>query len=1130
MKKQFLLLAVMLFVSVASFAQWTKPAAPAGVDPVSGGQYYIMNVEAGQFLTGAKVWFSWSTSAGLADEGQLNTLNETDGKWTIQREDGKYTFISGPADGRGEMHVDGGAANNWVFTKTGSVYQISIDPQDEKYGEAYAGTCWGWEGPNSTDNPANAIVANLNPEKAFCEWLFISPEQYTSDEVKNYKAAVKLYSQAMHLKSVIEATKEQYPGIDLSAQEAVYNDPTSTITALADAEKTIPAAIKEYIKNSLDNATLANPIDVTDLIDACNIDNLTGDPISKGFSREFTGEGTTGSIRKNTWSNEGNSDGTSMKTPFIENWVGKGSSLSDQICHSDTIEIKPGAYRVTARVRLYNEGGADYIEGASLFGNMQKQSIIDPAAEVSASVSTGENGYFTYNNMLGYYNPEAESYAVVGNDGKLTFGIEVEGANYNWQAHKDYKVYYLGDSDEAVLKARNAGEVRNSAFGEAQVLTQSIKDEIDATILAYSEATTAADIMAALAKYNEQIVDPAIAENAAAWAAYIEIGEKAEKLIEDPMYAAIAGELADYLGNDFVWNIEELELTTEEVIAETKKLTKLYEEAQSLTEPGTDVSKFITNPDFSKGWDGWSHSGTGHGGAGGDVNPTAKCAEAWNSANFDIHQDIENAPVGVYEIQVQGFYRYKRGDEAWLEYFNEDGTPKENPVEYIKETPAYIYANDNHNPMANVFDEGVPVDDNFYTGNYYTDPNGAYVYPNNMTDAGAAFDRGMYKSSAFGLVAKKGDALRIGMKGNSNQAGDSWAIFTRFKLIFQGFEPSIIKPELEKNLEWSSDAPMAAATKAEMTAAVEAGNKALATGEGKPMFDALAAILAAKNKVDASVAIYATLAEKSNELAEAFETYKESKYYDDASALWMEVNAAIEDGAYTDEEAEAKTAEIKDMLVKLSIPDVTGASDDNPIEMTAMIVNNSFETGDLTGWTKNDKATGDTGAKENSNGTYTISNAVGSYVFNTWNGSAVDGGFYVEQTVKYLPEGTYGLMALVATDAGNEITLYAGEDNVTSTIETPKGEATQYTVYFTTVGEESSVKIGVKSSTWFKADNFELFYYGKESVHNGVESLEQEISALPVIYTLSGMQIKSLQKGLNIVRRANGKVAKIIVK
>lgn len=1117
MKKQFLLLAVMLFVSVASFAQWTKPAAPAGVDPVSGGQYYIMNVEAGQFLTGAKVWFSWSTSAGLADEGQLNTLNETDGVWTIQREDGKYTFISGSATGRGEMHVDGANPNKWVFTKTGNAYQISVDPADEKYGAAYAGTCWGWEGANSTDNPANAIVANLDPAKAYCEWLFLDADIYASEAVKAYQAAMKVYAQAMHLKSVIDATKEQYPGIDLSAQEAVYNNTESTIKDLEDAEKTIPASIKSYIEGSLDQATLANPIDITDLLDPCNINYLDGDPINKGFSREFTGEGTVGSIRKNTWSNEGNSDGTTMKTPFIENWVGKGSSLSDQICHSDTVDVKPGAYRVTARVRLYNESGADEITGASLFGNMQKKSIIASDAVVSSEISTGENGYFTYNNMLGYYNPEAESYAVVGNDGKFTFGIEVEGANYNWQAHKDYKVYYLGASDEAVLKARNTGAVRNSAFGEATIMTKSIKDEINACVKAYAEATTAAEIMAALADYNAKLADPAIAENAAAWAAYIAEGEKAKLLIQDPKYADIAVDLADYLGYDYSYEIEALELTTEEVIAETKKLSELYEDAKALTPPGTDVSGMLTNPDFAKGWDGWSHSGTG-----GNVaaNSGAKCAEAWNSANFDIHQDIENAPVGVYEIQVQGFYRYKRGNDAWLEYFNEDGTEKENPVEYIKETPAYIFANDNRSPMANVFDERVAVEDNFYTGDFYTDPNGAFVYPNNMADAGLAFDRGMYKSSAFGLVAKKGDPLRIGMKGNSNQAGDSWAIFTRFKLIFQGYKVDIIEPELKKNLEWSSDAPMAAATKAEMTAAVEAGNIALATGEGKPMFDALAAILAAKNKVDASVAVYATLAEKSNELAEALETYADSKYIDEATTLWMEVSAAVTGGDYTDEEAETKTAEVKDMILKLSIPDVKDASEENPVDMTVMIANPSFEENGIEGWTNSGKEK--FGAQTN-----TSFGKTGNTYAERWH---ADGSLDMHQTVKYLPEGWYVLSADAHCSTGEGVIYANGKETAISNVDAPESPSNDKVTVYVKEGEELviGIKANLTSSTWCCVDNFQLYCVGK-TISDAIEAIEENNTSKKAIYTVGGVQVKSLQKGVNIVR-TNGKVAKIIVK
>ena len=60
-------MAAMVSLGVQAGSDWVAPSAPAATDPVSGGVYKIRNVGAGQYLSGGSAWFSWSTSAVLAD-------------------------------------------------------------------------------------------------------------------------------------------------------------------------------------------------------------------------------------------------------------------------------------------------------------------------------------------------------------------------------------------------------------------------------------------------------------------------------------------------------------------------------------------------------------------------------------------------------------------------------------------------------------------------------------------------------------------------------------------------------------------------------------------------------------------------------------------------------------------------------------------------------------------------------------------------------------------------------------------------------------------------------------------------------------------------------------------------------
>ncbi|MBP5477817.1 MAG: hypothetical protein J6Y15_00440, partial [Bacteroidaceae bacterium] len=197
------------------------------------------------------------------------------------------------------------------------------------------------------------------------------------------------------------------------------------------------------------------------------------------------------------------------------------------------------------------------------------------------------------------------------------------------------------------------------------------------------------------------------------------------------------------------------------------------------------------------------------------------------------------------------------------------------------------------------------------------------------------------------------------------------------------------------------------------------------------------------------------------------------------------------------------------------------------VPCTSMIENASFETRDFTGWTNNTPATGDTKIVGSTDGNYAVENADGSYLFNTWNGSAVD--FYVTQTIDALKAGTYELTALVASDKGNKITVSVNNDAAEVAMENEKGIGTDVSVIFAVKEGESAV-IKVSSASWFKADNFRLMYFGANSskTPTAVEEVAAETEAT-TIYNISGVRQNSLQKGLNIVKTGNT-VKKIFVK
>lgn len=144
-------------------------------------------------------------------------------------------------------------------------------------------------------------------------------------------------------------------------------------------------------------------------------------------------------------------------------------------------------------------------------------------------------------------------------------------------------------------------------------------------------------------------------------------------------------------------------------------------------------------------------------------------------------------------------------------------------------------------------------------------------------------------------------------------------------------------------------------------------------------------------------------------------------------------------------------------------------------DVTALVINNSFETGDLTGWTTT--TSGDTGVKSGSTDPYTTDNCDGRWLFNTWNGDAT--GYDISQTITDMPAGKYKLIALTCGLIGANLDIFANDDAVTVTHES-NNHFTETELEFE-LEEAGDITIGTKNATaWYKADNFRLIFLGAE--------------------------------------------------
>ena len=222
-------------------------------------------------------------------------------------------------------------------------------------------------------------------------------------------------------------------------------------------------------------------------------------------------------IHVNTWSVEGNSDGSNMVTPFIENWVANGSYLGAGRVYYQLQGLNPGeVYYAQALVRSYNEKNADAPNGPNFFINSKEVDM----TEVGTT--------FTYNGMSGIYATLGGA-AEVGLDGTLTLGVRIaEDRNYNWVAFKNVSIQPMHN---ALVAAVNNAEALYPSLPTAA--KAALKDVVDANS-DDSGYTTAAQYETAIGNISEaiDIATPFIAP----YTSWLSVKSSAESLFADYDY------------------------------------------------------------------------------------------------------------------------------------------------------------------------------------------------------------------------------------------------------------------------------------------------------------------------------------------------------------------------------------------------------------------------------------------------------------------------------------------------------------------------------------------------------------------------------------------------------------------
>lgn len=172
-------------------------------------------------------------------------------------------------------------------------------------------------------------------------------------------------------------------------------------------------------------------------------------------------------------------------------------------------------------------------------------------------------------------------------------------------------------------------------------------------------------------------------------------------------------------------------------------------------------------------------------------------------------------------------------------------------------------------------------------------------------------------------------------------------------------------------------------------------------------------------------------------------------------------------------------------------------------DMTDRLQNPSFETGTTDGWIISTVGGTEVGARENANEVYKTAGCDGQWLFNSWY-SANDYTFvapnqFVEQTVTGLPAGEYRLVALAASDTylnvNTPVELFANTYSL-QFVPQHKSTFTEHELPFFVSPQTLNVKLGMRTASWFKCDNFRLYYLGQTDAYKHEMGLDDAATGL----------------------------------
>gem|GEM_PF-1988507 len=970
-----------LYVSANAFdAQWVDAGNAVGNDSYPGTDMWVVKKQE----NGTYKFANWAIGETFLGVAEIYEGKKGNTRTYFYNPDAKYTYTENNEDFEAAS-FDGDFWDEWVFVTPEE--REALVPQVELYMAAQS---------------LNAAIENAKVENPTYNYSVIEAVyKNTSSTKEELQAAQTKLTAVLSLKKALDAAKEKYPELDFSSPESVYNNIDATTEALNAAESEVTVIVNNYFSSI---ASFDDPYDYTPVIgDGSDVGPWTfdgtgtwhtntwsteannggdGTDMTTPFCEYWIGSGGKLADAKIHQVLKGAAPGLYKFTVDVRlyNEAGTATALTGA-----TLYFGDNTVTLDEQVEMYKSGNKCVLWNKNYFTII---AIVKEGGDIDFGFDIKDATFnwmaFKKTSLLYYGNKDVEANALKLYKAAYTFekvDAEEYAANpavidaYN-KAVDDFNA---ATTKEGILAAAAAADAAQTALNENVTAHANFNVKVGNWQSAYNEATDngmAGDELNAFGEfiYNEDEVDgyptPSVGLITST------VATKAEKY---PFQSK--AEVDEYI----------------------KKVDELWQEALSKSAvEGADMTGLLTNPDFGSSTavlqeDGTYKQGTyntngwtGSAALGG-LNELMCCEGPFGKV-VDFYQVVKGAPAGLYKIETQAFVRPAgngsyTGEEpinCWLRmnkfesrvpHILSDILPESEAIDgtncYLTEAKGgTFWPNDTWRTGFDYKYTGVI---NLPEGEYtlpekYDATSGGYV-PNCMIGASTAFKAGRYRVSTYGLV-NDGEDMEVGITTHGEAI--EWFIFSGFKLTYMGKNPEAVNSVLEVKLQELRDCldneetvitgacrdacektytEVSENTPDEKDALWAALNTVLdALNDAQANKDALAALTSVVGDMD-NVAIDLGNIEGGAD-TDAYNKYADvvqPKTFEDAVD---ELNTAALK-ALT-EEVKAMTEELKAALKDVESAPVkeamATATDEAPVDCTALITNPSYEEFNSDGW------------------------------------------------------------------------------------------------------------------------------------------------------------------------------------